>query len=229
LRWWRCGRPSEKEDYNNAMNIGINVLFFLVLFVTASSKVPAEVRIDQGGSGTVRIDGGGVGSLRIDASATVAVGPGDIGETTHNTVNTRGADFFVYSTFSVTTEGQVTHCHVHATGNTANELTCGLYDMNGNILAQANGSWASNTNAWTNFELDAPYTIDASTTHILGLVTNLGSWAASRRTTHTGHQRRQVAMTYTTTLTNHDFSGSSLIANDTSHTIYFDTSISDPN
>lgn len=138
--------------------------------------------------------------IRRDAGAPPD--PGLIGNTLITDSVVRGANEFVYSSFTTTTPGQISYCHIRLSGNTGSS-TIGVYDINGNILAYWNGATGSAT-GWYGGELNTPVTITAGTEYIVGIVTTDASWSSFKRNSMSGFYRRRKAMTYGATLSNFD-------------------------
>jgi len=134
--------------------------------------------------------------------APAAVGDGFVGNNEnddYSTVTGRAANNFYYLNIASETAGAVNYIHVYTrSADSSANITLGLYDTSGNILAYANGNITS-TIEWTSLQLNTEVTL-TETNYIIGFVpdeTHTGLWQSSA-----GDKVSRDAMTYSTTLSN---------------------------
>ena len=163
------------------------------------------------------------------AIASGAVANGVIGNLTDNDSTAGGNNLFVFSTFSATTPGQVTHGHFRVDADIGNKMTIALYDINGNKLAEGNMTYATNARAWANAQLTSSYTVAAGTVYILGVVTNDASVSAADKTS-CASATRYIAMNYADSgLPNFNPASATTVSAGKCFTTIFNTSSADPN
>lgn len=152
---------------------------------------------------------GSVQTVHGQGSITTAYGldAGLIGNTTTLDSNARAAHTFVYSSFTTTTPGRISFCHAKVSNISTGSITIGVYNLDGTILAYYNGTAGTST-AWYGGALNTSIQVASGTSYIIGLVTNDASWSMFKDGSEAGHYRRRKLMTYATTLSNFDFSGS---------------------
>lgn len=126
---------------------------------------------------------------------------GLIGNSTTLDTNTRTVNTFVYSSFTVTTEGQISYCKVRVDpGVAGDDFTIGVYDTSGNLLAQHNITNVGSTAIdWYGGALDTPICTTPGQVLIIGYVANQSS-NVSKDGTEAGHYRRTIPMTYGATI-----------------------------
>jgi hypothetical protein len=202
------------------------LLFLLFLF---PSTVLADLTFSGNGSGSANISGSGTGKLTIPLSSAAPVENGEIGNTSVTDLNTRSVDTFFYSSYSVTTAGQVTYCHARIDpGISTDDFTIGIYQTDGTLLAYTNVTDVGTTTVgWYGGALNTAVTLEAGTKYIIGVVANQNI-QVSKDGSEAGHYRRRFAMTYSTTLANTSFASYTSDSESTAHNFQCDNTADTP-